>query len=84
MRHDHLVEYHKQEEFADVDLVILLHENTEHAGQDAEEPPEKRAKHAAGADDEQPVAKFPAHRLVLAGTGYFKAQVMCVCGRYVG
>lgn len=71
----HLADYFMQEKFSDADLVILGDDEELVAStNDENEPAAKRAKLAAEAGDKV-LAKFPAHRLALVGTDYFKAQV---------
>jgi hypothetical protein len=69
----HLAEYFKQDKFADVELAIVVPAVTEDPVEDITEPPAKRARLAA--TDGKVLARFPAHRVVLVGTDYFKAQV---------
>jgi hypothetical protein len=77
MQLDHLAQYFKQDELSDVTLIIKLRK-TEAETED-DERDTKRARldtdspSAAGGD--QILAQFPAHRLVLIGTDYFKTQV---------
>jgi hypothetical protein len=76
MKRDHFAAFFKQEEFSDVDLVIRLPDGTQEAAEG--DQPAKRTRgasqHTAG-EDNTLLALFPAHRVVLAGTDYFKAQV---------
>jgi hypothetical protein len=81
MQLDHLGQYYRQEELSDVTLIIKLHTDEPEQEDEGEERPAKRARHAAesaaagaGAED-QVLAQFPAHRLVLFGADYFKTQV---------
>lgn len=82
MQLDHLDRYYRQEELSDVTLMIKLHkpepqQEVEQEDEDTERPA-KRARHAAElaeVGDDQVLAQFPAHRLVLFGTDYFKTQV---------
>jgi hypothetical protein len=70
MNLQHVARYFKQQDFSDVDLELVAVDapsNVEGSCQDS------AGRHAAA--DHQLLAQFPAHRLVLAGTEYFKAQV---------
>uniref|UniRef100_A0A383VJQ4 BACK domain-containing protein n=1 Tax=Tetradesmus obliquus TaxID=3088 RepID=A0A383VJQ4_TETOB len=81
MQLDHLDRYYRQEEVSDVTLIIKLHkpepqQELEQEDEDTERPA-KRARHAAepaAAGEDKVLVQFPAHRLVLFGTDYFKTQ----------
>jgi hypothetical protein len=72
---NHFAKFFKQEQFSDVDVVIRLINEPPRDGGEA--PPAKRTRRGpqptASASTE--LGRFPAHRVVLAGTDYFQAQV---------
>jgi hypothetical protein len=74
----HLAGYFKQEKHSNADLLILVDEEQEiclePSVKDEAEPQAKRPR-LAGADRKTLLARFPAHRIVLAGADWFKAQV---------
>jgi hypothetical protein len=70
MDFNHLAQYFKQEKFSDIDLIIHVPKRPSAIGA---EPRAKRQKQTAAKG--KLLARFPAHRVVLAGTDYFKAQV---------
>jgi hypothetical protein len=77
MQLDHLSQYFRQEDLSDVILKIKLRA-IEPDPEDGEQPakrPRLAAEAAAAQGEDQVLAQFPAHRLVLFGTDYFKTQV---------
>jgi hypothetical protein len=70
MNLQHVARYFKDDDFSDVDVELIL----VHAPSDAVGRRQNLSSRQAAAED-QLLARFPAHRLVLAGTDYFKAQV---------
>jgi hypothetical protein len=80
MQLDHLSQYFRQEELSDVILKIKLHALVDIKTEpEDEDKPAKRARlaeeSAAAQGEDQILSQFPAHRLVLFGTDYFKTQV---------
>lgn len=76
----YLANYFKRQDLSDIDVVIRLPrtETTQQVPKDITSPPLKRARREADeAADTDPLqlSSFPAHKLVMFSTEYFKAQV---------